>query len=121
MSESQASPRRETYETPVKPSDIDRAIFLGNSATDNLFTGMMAIAAELWAVRRRQKILEAVLEKRGLASEQLIETYIPSAEETARWQAERDTFVEMIYEPFKNSGDIPYYGSRKFEPDGTGK
>lgn len=109
--------QRQTYATPAKPSDIDRAVFLGNAATDNLFTAVMAMAAELWAVRRRQKIVEAVLEQKGLATQDLIEKYMPTADETARWEAERDMFVKMIYEPFTKKGDIPYHSSLKFEPD----
>ncbi len=117
MPDNPSSPQRKTYATPAQPSDIDRAVFLGNAAIDNMFTAMMAMAAELWAVRRRQKIVEAVLAKRGLATTELIEAYVPTADETARWQAERDTFVKMIYEPFKQNGDIPYHTSLKFDPD----
>jgi hypothetical protein len=107
---------RKTYATPAKPSDIDRAVFLGNAATDNLFTAVTAMAAELWAVRRRQKIVEALLEKRGVLTVDAIEHYTPTADETEKWQADRDVFVRMIYEPFKGRGDIPYHSSLKFEP-----
>ena len=117
MSDDPSATRHETYATPAQPSDIDRAVFLGDAAIDNLFTAMTAMAAELWTVRRRQKIVEAVLEQRGLATTESIETYVPTAEQTARWQAERDTFVKMIYEPFARKGDTPYYGSLKFDPD----
>ena len=107
---------RKRYATPASPSDIDRAVFLGNAATDNLFTAVTAIAAELWAVRRRQKIVEALLEEKGVVNADLIEQYVPSAQETAQWQADRDLFVKMVYEPFKGRGDIPYHTSLKFEP-----
>jgi len=116
MADDTSKADRKTYATPAKPSDIDRAVFLGNAATDNMFTAVMAMAAELWAVRRRQKIVEAVLEKRGLATRDLIEKYIPTADEAAQWQSERDTFVKMIYDPFTKNGDIPYHSSLKFEP-----
>jgi hypothetical protein len=41
------SPRHaaRSYTVPAKPSDIDRAVFLGAAVTDNMYTAMMAMAA----------------------------------------------------------------------------
>jgi hypothetical protein len=61
-------------------------------------------------------VVEAVLQRRGLITEDLVETFVPTAAEAAKWQAERDQFIKMIYEPFTKQGDLPYYKSLEFEP-----
>ncbi|MCS6948680.1 MAG: hypothetical protein NZM12_13810 [Steroidobacteraceae bacterium] len=102
--------QRPTYTVPAIPSDTRQAFFLGNPVIDNLVSCLIAIDAELWAVRRRMKVLEAVLAKNGI-SPQTIEQYAPSADEKAAWEADRQRFIELTL------GPLGHEGSRGFDAD----
>lgn len=104
------------FTVPAQPSDIDRAVFLGTMMADNLYTAFMILAAELWSVRRRQKIVEALLAERGAVTLQAIETYRPSAEQEAEWHRDRDQFIAAVYDPFQRKEGVAYHDSLHFEP-----
>jgi hypothetical protein len=99
---------RQTYTNDFKPSDTDRAIFYSDPMIDNLLKAMIALSAEVWTGRRRVKVLESVLEKHAGISRELAEAYVPTAEETAQWQAERDLFVKTTFDHFLRQADTPY-------------
>jgi hypothetical protein len=59
-------------------------------------------------VQRRLRIMEILLEKHGSVTTEMIEKYVPSAQENAQLKQERDEFVAEIYDPFRESGDVRY-------------
>ena len=82
-----------------------------------LLSALIALSAEVWTGRRRQKVLEGVLAKKvGLKPEDL-EQYMPTAEENAAWKSERDQMVRVMFDQFLRPGDIPFGTSHHVDPD----
>ena len=94
---------RETFAVEAIPSDINDAVFLGNPVLDGLVSGMIAMGTELWETKRRLKVLQAVMEDKGITSE-MIEQYMPTDEQKAEWEADRDRFIELTFGPLANPG-----------------
>ena len=105
---------RPTYASDFIKSDIEEVVFLGDPILDNLLTTVMALTAELWADRRRNLVIQRLLADRGITSE-MIETYMPTEEEEAAWEAERDRYVDAVMSPMLRRGHIPV--ATKFEGD----
>ena len=87
---------RPTYTADAIPSDITDAQYLGNPILDNLVSTVIAMGTEMWATKRRLKLVEAVLEEKGVTSE-MLEQYKPTAEKLAAWEADRDRFIDNAY------------------------
>lgn len=79
---SQAQPRRRQA---LKPEDIDQ---LGQA--------VMTLAKELWVVKDRQYITEAVLAKRGIDISEEISLFQPDAALEAKLKAEREALVKKL-------------------------
>ena len=97
---------RATYTSDFIPSDVERVSFLGNPVLDNMMTTMVAVCSEVWSNRRRTRILERLLAEKGI-TEEMIEGYIPSKEDEVAWQAERDRFISMAFEPMIRESSLP--------------
>lgn len=76
---SQAQPRRRKA---LKPEDVDK---LGQA--------LMTLAQELWVVKDRQLVTEAVLAKRGIDISEEISLYQPDPELDAKLRAARQALV----------------------------
>ena len=116
MADSSLRAKLETYTTEYIKADYDRAVFHGDPMIDSLFTALTALGSQVWTVQRRMRIVEILLEKNGTVSREMIEQYVPTAEEAAQLKAERDEFVAEMYDPFRESGDVPY-GESLHPPD----
>jgi hypothetical protein len=101
-----ASKERPTYTTDFFTNDTDRAVFLGNPVIDNLMTAVIALGAEVWSNRRRQAVLEALLEEKGV-TEEMIEAYMPSEDRAKKWGEERDAFVKRTFSVLAREADLP--------------
>ena len=99
-------PKRPTYTAEAIPSDVKNGLFLGNPALDNLMSCMIAMGAEVWATKRRLRVMEAVMAKNGITP-QMIEQYVPSEAEKAAWEADRDRFVDLTLGPLANEAYRP--------------
>jgi len=88
---------RKTYTHDFFKSDTDHAVFLGNPLMDDVMTTLVALGAEVWAGRRRVRIIELLMEKKGAVTKDMVEAYVPTAEEEAELQAERDAFIKIAY------------------------
>jgi len=97
---------RPTYTSDFIPSDVERAVFLGNPVLDNMMSSLIALGAEVWSNRRRMKVLEALLAEKGVTSE-MVETFMPTPEQEAEWQKDRDRFIDLTYSPLLREGDLP--------------
>lgn len=94
-------PKRPTFTVDAIPSDITSSVFLGNPALDNVVSCIIAMSAEMWATKRRMKVLEALLAKKGVTTA-MIESYVPSAAEAEAWEKERDRFIDLAMGPLAN-------------------
>jgi hypothetical protein len=100
---------RENYAVEYTKSDTDRGVFFGNAVIDSLFTAVTVLGAEVWALRKRAKITEKLLEeKKGAITVEMIQRYVPTAEENVAWGLERNELVASIFSSFTRQGDIPY-------------
>ena len=97
---------RPGYASDFISSDVERGIFLGNPVLDNMMASMIALGTEVWSMRRRMKVLEAVLEEKGI-SKDMVEQYVPTAQQEATWQKDRDRFIDLTYSPMLREGDLP--------------
>ena len=94
---------RPTFTTEHIKADVDEVVFLGNPVLDNLMSTVIALGGEIWSTKRRMKILESLLEEKGVTQE-MIEAYVPSEAQVSDWQAERDTFVKRTYRYLERDG-----------------
>jgi hypothetical protein len=100
---------RKTHTTEFTPADTDRSVFLGNPQVDHLFTAVAVLGSEVWALRRRQRITEKLIQQnKGAVTIDMIEKYVPTPEENAAWGAERNDLVASIFQGFTRQADIPY-------------
>ena len=97
---------RPTYASDFIKSDVERVEFLGNPILDNMMTTIVALCSEVWADRRRNRVLERLLAEKGITRE-MVESYMPTPEDEAEWQAERDRFIDMTMGPLMREGGLP--------------
>ena len=96
--------KRPTHTVDFVPGDTLGAVFLGNPILDNMMHTVLALGAELWAAKRRIKVIESLLAAKKDVTPSTIEAYIPSAEQLAEWTAERDLMIKMTYGKFASGG-----------------
>jgi hypothetical protein len=63
---------------------------------DRVAQAVLTLAKELWLLRDRQLVLEAVLEQRGLVAQELIDTFQPTGAVKERLARERRRFLDEI-------------------------
>ncbi len=80
-------------------------VYFDNVVTDNLLDAFMELAAEVWTIRDRQFVLEAVLAAKGIDAAALIEAYRPPPAETAARKALREVFVARLLASFLRRPD----------------
>jgi hypothetical protein len=94
---------RPTFAAEAIPSDIKSSVFLGNPVVDNLVSCMIAMGTEVWATKRRMKVLEAVMAKKGITAK-MIEEYVPTEAEKVAWEQDRDRFIDLTLGPMGDDG-----------------
>jgi hypothetical protein len=92
--------KRPEYTADFIKTDADKAVMTGNPHIDNLMTTVVALGAELWASRRREAILEKMLEEKGVINRAKMEAYVPSKADAEAEDKERDAFIKRIYKDF---------------------
>lgn len=106
---------RQTYASDFIKGDTDQAVFLGNPHIDNLMTVVIALGAEIWSDRQRLRIVESLMAKKGKVTPEMVEQYVPTEEERAGWQKEREEMVKRVYAVLSRdtSGARPFGEERK--------
>ncbi len=105
MTESSAP--RPTYTAEFIPSTTRNAVFLGNPILDGMMHSILALGAELWADKRRLKIIESLLTEKREVSFESIEHYVPTPEQEKAWTAERDLMIKTTFGALLNGDPIP--------------
>lgn len=72
--------------------------FLPNPILDRLVDVVLELGAELWIERDRRRVLETVLEERGIVTAEMIEHHRDTPEQRAARLAERDRLVKRLYD-----------------------
>jgi len=107
---------RATYTSDFIKHDTKRAVYMGNIMIDNLVEAVVALGAEVWSNRQRQKILEALLTEKGI-TEDMIEAYMPSEQEKESWKVDRDAFVQRTMTVLAKQADLPLSTDWKSRPE----
>lgn len=71
--------------------------FLGERKLDAMMEVMLEMAAQIWVLKRRNAVVEALLAEKGCISEEAIESFTFSPEQTAQQRAKRAEFVSTIF------------------------
>lgn len=82
---------------PYIKHDVEEAVMLGNPHLDNLMTIVVALGSEIWAGRQRLNVIESLLESEGKVTQDMVEQFVPSEEQEARWEADREAMVQRVY------------------------
>ncbi len=90
--------------TDFVKSDIDQAVFLGNPAVDDLATTVIALGAEIWALRRRVWITELLMQEKKPVTPAAIEAYVPTPEQEKLFNKERNMFVQTAFGHMARTG-----------------
>ena len=94
-----------THAVDFFKTDVDKVRFYDDPMTDNILTSILALSTEMWSNRRRTMVLERLLEEKGVTRE-MVEGYMPTEEDVAEWQVERDRFVAMVMGPLAREGGL---------------
>ncbi|NKB43582.1 MAG: hypothetical protein GKS03_04810 [Alphaproteobacteria bacterium] len=84
---------RKTYPATKKPR---KRKALRPEDIDNVGQAILTLAQELWAVKDRQAVTEAVLKARGIDISEEVDTHIPDASLEAKLSAAREALVQKI-------------------------
>jgi hypothetical protein len=71
--------------------------FLGERSLDAMMDAMMEMAAQIWVLKRRNTIVEALLEEKGCLSQDAIEAFSFTAEQAKQQRQIRAEFVSTIF------------------------
>lgn len=72
-----------------------------------LLKAITALAEEVWILRDRQRVLEAVLAGHGIDLREAIDSFVPDAPMTAALDAERRAFIGKVLQAFGESRLAP--------------
>ncbi len=96
---------RLTYASDFFKGDTDKAVFTGDAVTDRLMHAVIALGGEVWTLRQRGHVMEKLLSEKGISTE-MIESYMPTKEDTAAWLEDREAFVDRVYSVFAREGKL---------------
>jgi hypothetical protein len=105
MAEQSGSPP--TYTVDFIPSTTRSAVFLGNPNLDNMMHAILALSAEVWADKRRLKVIESLLSAKRDVNFDSIESYVPTPEQEKSWAAERDLMIKTTFGVLVTGGSNP--------------
>ena len=74
-----------------------RPAFFDQDGMDQIVSIVLELAAELWVVRERVFVMEAVLHNQGVAVSEAIEAFVPTAEQAARLAAMRADLTAQMF------------------------
>lgn len=100
-----ATTDRVTHTQDYVKSDTHNAVFMGNPAIDDMMTAIISLSSDLWAVKRRQKVMESLLAAKGITTE-MVENYMPTEAQKAEWQQERDTYIRRTFAHMARTADV---------------
>ena len=72
-------------------------MFFEHSMLGHLVQAVMALGAEVWILRRRAKITERLLAATHVMANEMIEAYVPTADEERAWGEERTQLIKPAF------------------------
>lgn len=85
-------------EPKLYPSNVQprRRKALQPEEIDKVGQALLTLASEVWALKDRQYVTEAVLKAKGIDISEEVDTFVPDAELEARLAAERQALVKKV-------------------------
>ena len=77
--------------------------YFENLVVDNLMTISLALGAELWVVKDQLRVIQELLQEKGVITLDMIEHRSPTPEREQELSAQRNTFIEKIYGIIKDN------------------
>jgi hypothetical protein len=74
-----------------------RPAFFGQDGMDQLLSIVLELAAELWVVRERVFVVEAVLQNQGIAVTEAVEAFVPDAAQQAKLASMRASLTSNMF------------------------
>lgn len=96
--------------TAVQPGDrVVDGVYqaLPDPVDDMLLSLVTKLAAEVWTVRDRLRLVETALARRGIPVDELVEEIRSSDEAIAAMRADRDDFVARVFAVMAPNGAPP--------------
>ncbi|MFN8532441.1 MAG: hypothetical protein U0556_02710 [Dehalococcoidia bacterium] len=87
----------------VRVEDKDNPTYFESPVIDNLFNITLELGAAIWVVKDRVRVLEEMLEQKGVVSAEQIERYRTPADREREIRAKRDQFIEKIYKSIRDN------------------
>jgi hypothetical protein len=86
-----------TTEAQIPRQKKKRPQYFDDPAIDKLAAIVVELAAQVWVLKDRERILEMQLEKKGQISRADIDYYQPTDEEQDEIRKERDQFISRLF------------------------
>ncbi|MCA3254047.1 MAG: hypothetical protein INF91_00345 [Alphaproteobacteria bacterium] len=83
---------------------LDTGRMLKPDQLDDLGRALLVLTRELWVVKDRQRILEAVLDAHGIDASKAVRDHQPDAALSAELEAERIRFTKAVIEALAPTG-----------------
>lgn len=77
---------------------------------DNLAKAVLTLTHELWAMKDRQMILEAVLDKHGIKAAEEVDKLVPDEALAKKLAEERSAFAERVMRAIRGDHDTSGWG-----------
>lgn len=98
--------KQPTHTVPFVKHKTDDVTYFGNPVIDNMMTALVAVTAEVWSTRRRMKVLETLLESKGISSA-MVEAFMPNEQQTKEWTEDRDAFIQRTLSVLAREASMP--------------
>jgi hypothetical protein len=87
----------------VEVDDRDNPVYFESPVIDNLFNISLELGAALWVVKDRLRVIEELLDQKGILTTEQIERYRTPPEREREVRAKRDQFIERIYKSIRDN------------------
>lgn len=87
----------------VRSEDVGHPTYFENPVIDNLLNITLELGAALWVVKDRLRVVENILQTKGIVLNDEIEQYRTPPEQERDLRARRDAFIERIYKSIKEN------------------
>lgn len=91
---------------PAAPAAEERRgspSYFDNVVIDNLMNITLELGAAVWVVKDRLRVVEELLEQRGVVTQEMIEMYRPDPSRERDLRARRDSFIDKIYKSVREN------------------
>ena len=93
----EAKKERPEFAVDYVKGDWDRTTYTDSTHIDNLMDCIVGLGAEVWAIKRRNMVLEKIIEEKMPGVHAQVEAYVPSEDTKVAWAKERDDWIGRVF------------------------